>query len=562
MPPGGAAATSRLARVQQPKPSGRYCYEISSDESDVDEEAAYLHAGHATLHPWSDESSESEGEDEVTRTVQRDVTAIRLANELDPWDKWEQTCRRRAWYTIQHRGHGGTRSRTTTPAPDTGVDEIEEILARFQLQQSHMQKKEREAFEQRNASLWEGIDKAIRNAEKRAAEEAEQLANARKRQEEAEKQAKLAREAELKRMDEEKKAAEARKREEDARKREQEQQQQKELATNVLRGGKHLWPVAKGEYERCYTYMKQVKEDILPSIAKNPDWKKQCFAAKRSITPKVGQLTNTKAEIARITLAIADVLEQARRVPDKDAAYRLYTWMLNHLSKCLIRQAEQEVAARQETAFPLARLVMGLLLREHAQLGDVLMARLVKKCPWILGYVPERGTQQGEEHRKRLGFKTVDETVPSYVARMVGISAFYFACLQTPLDTVAACCGLPPSMSLEQAAQQVPDLLRPGRMWIWQVRSMTSPVAQQAIVVSLWCTFLEVAGPSALLRYKKQAIKVWRLLLDEGLQGKLGAKSGDDVQRAAEVRLRLILETWSSTGTLGEHASPGRDMDP
>lgn len=562
MPPGNGTVPSRLARLKQPKPSGRYYYDVSSDESDIDD-GHYMHTGQVSLYTLcADETNENDGEEDIQRSGQRDVVAIRLANELDPWDKWEQTCRRRAWYAVRHRGKTATTNNPSTPAPESSIDEIEEILARFQLQQVSFQKKEREAFEQRNANLWEGIDKAIRDAEQRAADEAEQLANARRRQEEAEKQAKIARETELKRIEEEKKATEARVREENARKHELEQQQQKELADNAFRGAQHLWPVAKREYIRWISYMAHIKEEILPSIAKNSDWKKQCFAAKRTITPKVGQLTNSKTEIFRITLAISDVLQQARDVPDQDAANRLYTWMLNHLSKCLIRQAEQEVAARQETAFPLARLVMGILLRGHAQLGEVFIARLVKKCPWILGYVPERGTLKEEEHRKRLGFKTEDETFQSYVSRMVGISALYFACLQSPLDSVASCCGLDPVTSLEQAVQCVPELLRPSRMWTWQVRSMTPPVSQQAIVVSLWCTFLEVAGPSALTRYKRQAAKMWSLLLEEGPHSKLGAQTGDYIQRSAEVRLRLILEAWSSTKTLTEHASPGRDMDP
>lgn len=66
----------------------------------------------------------------------------------------------------------------------------------------------------------------------------------------------------------------------------------------------------------------------------------------------------------------------------------IYTWILNHLSKCLIRQAEQEVAAKQDMAFPLARIVVGLLLEGHEQLGDILMARLVKKCCWCLPHCP------------------------------------------------------------------------------------------------------------------------------------------------------------------------------
>lgn len=65
-----------------------------------------------------------------------------------------------------------------------------------------------------------------------------------------------------------------------------------------------------------------------------------------------------------------------------------YLYMLSHLSKLLIRQAENEVLAKAEAAFPLAKIVMGLLLRGHASLSDILCARFVKKCPWVLPYYP------------------------------------------------------------------------------------------------------------------------------------------------------------------------------
>jgi len=56
----------------------------------------------------------------------------------------------------------------------------------------------------------------------------------------------------------------------------------------------------------------------------------------------------------------------------------------------LIRQSEQEVSVKQDTAFPLARVVRWLIDGGHEKLGEILMARLVKKCPWVLGFCPER----------------------------------------------------------------------------------------------------------------------------------------------------------------------------
>lgn len=55
-----------------------------------------------------------------------------------------------------------------------------------------------------------------------------------------------------------------------------------------------------------------------------------------------------------------------------------------------MKQAEQEVTAKLGTAYPLGRVVVGLIGRGHTELGEVLMARLVKKCFWITGYWPPK----------------------------------------------------------------------------------------------------------------------------------------------------------------------------
>lgn len=67
-----------------------------------------------------------------------------------------------------------------------------------------------------------------------------------------------------------------------------------------------------------------------------------------------------------------------------------YLYLLSHLSKSLIKQAENEVNAHPESAYPLAKIVLGLCLSGHCLLGEVLMARLVKKCCWVVPYYPAK----------------------------------------------------------------------------------------------------------------------------------------------------------------------------
>lgn len=130
---------------------------------------------------------------------------------------------------------------------------------------------------------------------------------------------------------------------------------------------------------------------MLPVVSQNPAWRKACFQAKRAITPKIGQLTSSASAIARITAQLDDVLSSMRAPPPAGpGAPEPYTWTLNHLAKALVKQAETEVTAKLGTAYPLARVVVGLLLRGHTELGDVLMARLVKKCFWVTGHFPRK----------------------------------------------------------------------------------------------------------------------------------------------------------------------------
>lgn len=122
----------------------------------------------------------------------------------------------------------------------------------------------------------------------------------------------------------------------------------------------------------------------MPAVSQNPAWRKQCFTAKRAITPKIGQLTASAEATLRIITQLNDLLVSLR------AEATCYTWALNHLAKALVKQAETEVTARLGTAYPLGRVVIGLLLRGHDELGDVLMARLVKKCFWLTGWWPPK----------------------------------------------------------------------------------------------------------------------------------------------------------------------------
>ena len=143
----------RTARVARRKPTGRYVYESSSDEEDT-EEAPWRPAPRVRgmLDPDALDSDAEEAEVPVevdtSSASAHDARSLRLANELDPWDAWEQLCRRRAW-ARPRECPPRTRRQSVTPAPreESDVQELESMLSRFQLQQREVERKEREAFE-------------------------------------------------------------------------------------------------------------------------------------------------------------------------------------------------------------------------------------------------------------------------------------------------------------------------------------------------------------------------------------------------------------------------------
>ncbi|KAK0536012.1 Nuclear pore complex nucleoporin component [Tilletia horrida] len=469
--------------------------------------------------------------------------------------------------------------------PSSAINEVQNLLRELHMRRDEDERRLQNEFETRSKQLWDSIEASIREAERKneaeAAEKTAVLIAKRREQEANEKAAREAREAEERRIAEEKERArlaaeEAKRKEEEQRKRreaeaaEEERQRQKEAEANAANSmggtaGSALWAQSKADYARWYQHIQDIKNNVLPQVSSNPDWRKQCFMAKRQITPKIGQLTNSRSEIVRITLSIGDVLSQA-----KSANPAIYTWILNHLAKCLIRQAEQEVAAKLSTAFPLARVVVWLIFSGHSELGDVLMARLVKKCCYLVGCWPaKRETQSDAEYRKQLGRPSSEETTHAFNSRMSGIFALYCAILQTVPTAPPTASGGQAPLNLEL----MPAQFRTERLWIWQARALNKPMSDHPLTPTLLATCFEVAGKRAQAYYGRQMAKLWRVLLVEGIRGHragfvskyvgpgVDPNAEDGGAKAASARLQLLLEEWEKKGVV--QGNPAADqMDP
>lgn len=239
-----------------------------------------------------------------------------------------------------------------------------------------------------------------------------------------------------------------------------------------------------------------------------------------------------------------------------------YYYLLSHAAKALIKQAENEVSAKPEAAFPLARIILSIMLQGHAAFGTVLFARLVKKSPWVVPYWPTRSTvspacsnandkgQSREEYEKSTG-RALDESTSDYIRRMSGITRMYFAVLALPLAPLVQALNARPTPQQLQAL--LADPWRLPAAWSWAAGALRAPMPKYPPTAHLLLVHIEMLGSALLALYGRKQVGKLLAAVREGVQG--GAIKGDTPASRATLLLRV--EEWEKTGSL----PPPKGMD-
>ncbi|KAG8905447.1 hypothetical protein FRB99_008944 [Tulasnella sp. 403] len=516
--------------------------------------------------------------------------AVKLRQRRDPLEEYEERERHLAW----QEGHmnaalkwkpvedllNPTRPLPASPASspqlsedclasarEAQIAEVEGIFSRIQLDENRQEALRAHQRDSQRKRLWDGINAAIQAedtrlkriaAEKEAARLAEEerlrqvkeAEEARQRSIELEAQKKAEAEAaEMRRLQEEQERQQQQKALDEQNKRQEEAKQQQEQSVKELRPRN-----AREEWETYRDRLKMLKTQIMPRVRGmkqdesmiNPDWRKVWSATRRSFTPKIGQVTNSMSEINRI----AGLIHASLR-PTPDYPQPLYAALLSSLAKAFLLQAEAEVTAKPNTAFPLAKLILILVDLGHPLLPEMFMARLVGRTGgWAVGaVVPRYEGQSDDDYRKSLGYPpaTSHETSTQFIDRLVGMMTLYAAILQTPPTS--------PGGASVSHPFQIP------RLWTLLARLVSTPqlVADRALPQVLYA-LIETGGDRLLEVYGRQVIKMMKTVgkrcMTEGPEEELiGGKDG----KGARVRLGLLLEKWQKEGKV---ASTGRDIGP
>lgn len=181
-----------------------------------------------------------------------------------------------------------------------------------------------------------------------------------------------------------------------------------------------------------------------------------------------------------------------------------------------------------------------LLLSGHAAFGDILFARLVKKCPWVVPYYPIRQPNQPRDEYEKSTGRGSDESIADYVARMNGIFTLYLAIIQTPITSLVRPLAIQPTKEELVAVINAP--LRFTTSWTWLAHAVRDPLPGLDPTATLILTWIEVLGAEAIRIFGQgQMGKVLVAIRDEGIEG--GKIRGDS--ESARQQLGMLVKDLS-----------------
>lgn len=429
-------------------------------------------------------------------------------------------------------------SRSASPSHETSQtkDIISELIssvgANFEQLQTYNQRvvntvlAEKKAKEEERLRRIEEERKRKEAEEKRIREEEErkrkQIEAEKKAAEERAKQEKLKQEEEAKKKDAAEKLAKAKKAE--AKKKEE------ELAASRGKYTTNFTNIEK-TFMRYKEQIATIKREIVEPVKKLDKEQKNLVARhKRKINPKFGQLTNSNQQLQSVANELQNLIQQTA------SNTLIYKWILNFTAKAIVHQAENEVRVKPESALPLAKLAL-YLIQTFPDLKPLLMARFVKKCPFVIGFTCSIETEQG---RTNMGWKRNSddkwELSTSYDERISGMMTLF--AVITRLDTMVP--GQANPWSFEYS-------------WMLVARICNTPLNLLTnvhfVALGAWW---DATAHQFLQKYGNQGAKLLRLLGDQL------TSAVADRKYVGAARLRILMEDWVSTNNI----TAFQEMDP
>ncbi|KAI9501432.1 hypothetical protein GGI25_004474 [Coemansia spiralis] len=288
---------------------------------------------------------------------------------------------------------------------------------------------------------------------------------------------------------------------------------------------------------RYRSMYRQLMDTLAPTIKSNKAVKAYCFKQRGIIVRSFGQLKDSQEFVNRVADTVKKVVADAASQTSNGSDVQ--RWMLNLVAKAIVKQAEKEVSVAHHAAYPLAAAAV-LIMQSYPLLADMILVRLIKKCPYVIPeFASRKQGQPADEYLRSIGYKEKDEgeleTEGIYVERMAGMIALFAAIVQTS------------NASGIRNAQKHPLSIKFG--WIWMARMLNQkPRSVSPLLVH---TFLSIAGTSMMATYGRQFKKLVDVVATEWIAA-INTEQGGPVAVAAKSNLKGFLEEYRKTDVLKE----------
>ncbi|ODV94232.1 hypothetical protein PACTADRAFT_44659, partial [Pachysolen tannophilus NRRL Y-2460] len=277
----------------------------------------------------------------------------------------------------------------------------------------------------------------------------------------------------------------------------------------------------------------QIKETVKEPLFADKALKQATNKYKRKINPKFGQLTNSGSKLNEITNEIYQLISEVKSQLNELA----YNFILNFIAKEIISQAEVEIIVKPQHSIPLAKLALNLLIL-FPDLKYYLIARFVKKCPYLIGYTCSIDTEEG---RLRMGWKRRDnkwEEETKYNERIGGIVTLYSVMTR---------------LSIKDVANDKPHPLPISYSWLFLSRLLNLPLDRlQNVHFFIVCNWWESCCKEFLQAYGLQARKILNLIISDWLE------AVKDQKFNGCIRLKILGEDWLQHSKIESF----KEMDP
>ncbi|KAJ1969792.1 hypothetical protein IWQ62_000394 [Dispira parvispora] len=292
-------------------------------------------------------------------------------------------------------------------------------------------------------------------------------------------------------------------------------------------------PHSESKFRASYEIIHHIKEHVDPVVQATPEWWAQVSEIRRTIRVRVGQLVNTRECITRVADELDAMINRY-----KGLGQAMYMFVLNKVAKGVTQQIASEVSVHNNAAYPLAHLCV-LLFQTHPKFLDVLLARLIKRCPYVTPAYPNQCPNETRHHYlRRIGYRRRGEDglddEAMYTEKMIGYMVFYAAIVQTQALVGTNVYGL-------------------ERAWVWFSRLLN--LQPQQISATLIQSFLEAAGTRFIQAYPRQGGKLLRTLMNYYFDHL------PTTNRPALMRLKGYLEDYVNTNVLKELGNRDLNQD-